>query len=261
MTGLDTRDGTRPRPFLTAAWRRLVMLNYEIDPAVLHPLVPRGVVLDTWGGMTLVSMVGFEFLDTRLLGVPVPFHRDFDEINLRFYVRRDTADGPRRGVVFVKEIVPRPALAAVARLAYGERYVSRPMRHRIDLADDGVTPAGLVGYAWYDGGSWHRLHATTTGEARLPAAGSQEEFVTEHYWGYAAQRDGGCVEYRVEHPRWNVWRATDARLDCDVAQVYGPHFTEALTADPVSAFVADGSPVTVRAGARLPHPPGAVSGS
>jgi uncharacterized protein YqjF (DUF2071 family) len=226
------------------------MLNYEIDPDVLRPLVPRGVRLDTWEGRTLVSMVGFEFLRTRLLGVPVPFHRDFDEINLRFYVRRDTADGPRRGVVFVKEIVPRPALAAVARLAYGERYVSRPMRHRIDLADDGVTPAGGVGYSWYDAGSWHRLHARTTGDARLPAAGSQEEFVTEHYWGYAAQRDGGCVEYRVEHPRWNVWQASDAGLECDVTHVYGPRFAEALGATPVSAFIADGSPVTVRAGSR-----------
>ncbi|WP_211341537.1 YqjF family protein [Myceligenerans xiligouense] len=181
MTGPTARRGPRSRTFLTAEWRRLVMLSYDIDPDVLRPLVPRGVVLDTWDGRTLVSMVGFEFLDTRLLGVPVPFHRDFDEINLRFYVRRDTAEGPRRGVVFVKEIVPRPALAAVARIAYGERYVSRPMRHRIDLSDDGVTPAGLVGYAWYDGGTWHRLHATTTGEARPPAAGSQEEFVTEHY--------------------------------------------------------------------------------
>ncbi|GAB4085677.1 DUF2071 domain-containing protein [Myceligenerans cantabricum] len=245
------RSAARPRAFLTAEWRRLVMLNYEADPEALRPLVPRGVVLDSWQGRTLVSMVGFEFLDTRLLGVPVPFHRDFDEINLRFYVRRDTDDGPRRGVVFVKEIVPRPALAAVARLAYGERYVSRPMRHRVDLADDGVTPAGLVGHAWYDGGSWQRLHATTAGDPRLPGPGSQEEFVTEHYWGYAAQRDGGCVEYRVEHPRWKVWQARAAELDCDVAHVYGTRFAEALLAPPVSAFVADGSPVTVRPGSRM----------
>src|SRR5690606_40211851 len=96
-------------------WRRLVMLNYDVDPAVLRPLVPHGVELDTWEGRYLVSVVGFQFLDTRLLGVPVPFHRDFDEINLRFYVRRRADDGWRRGVVFVKEIVPRRALAAVAR--------------------------------------------------------------------------------------------------------------------------------------------------
>ncbi|GAA1857504.1 DUF2071 domain-containing protein [Myceligenerans crystallogenes] len=252
-----SRTRTSPK-FLSAQWRRLVMLNYEIDPGVLSPLVPAGVELDTHDGRTLVSMVGFEFLDTRLhagpVGVPVPYHRNFDEINLRFYVRRETAgaEAARRGVVFVKEIVPRPALAAVARLAYGERYVSRPMRHRIELADDGETPAGLVGYAWREGRTWQRLHAEVTGAPALPEPGSHEEFVTEHYWGYAAQRDGSCVEYQVEHPRWRVWQARHAELDCDVATVYGPRFREALRTAPYSAFVADGSGVAVRRGRRLP---------
>ncbi|MFD6447768.1 DUF2071 domain-containing protein [Promicromonospora sp. NPDC060204] len=176
-----TSENAHPEPrtglFLSAEWRRLLMLSYEIDPDALRPLVPRGVELDTWDGRHLVSMVAFQFLDTRLLGVPVPFHRDFDEINLRFYVRRRADDGWRRGVVFVKEIVPRWALATVARVVYGEKYVARPMRHRIDLHDGEVTP--------------------------------------------------------------------------DVEQVYGRPFAESLAAAPFSAFVADGSPVVVRRGARL----------
>lgn len=237
--------------FLTARWRRLVMLSYAVDPAALRPLVPRGVELDTWDGTHLVSMVGFRFLDTRLLGVPVPFHRDFDEINLRFYVRRRAADGWRRGVVFVKEIVPRPALAAVARLAYGENYVARPMRHRIDLHDGEVTPGGLVEYSWRDAGAWHHVRATAVGSAQPLVEGSHEQFVTEHYWGYAAQRGGGSVEYRVEHPSWQVRQARDPGLECDVEHVYGRPFVESLAAEPVSAFVADGSAVTVRRGARM----------
>jgi len=233
--------------FLTAQWRRLLMVNYEVDPGALRPLVPRGVELDTWDdGRHLVSVVGFRFLDTRLLGVPVPLHRDFDEINLRFYVRRKGPEGWRRGVVFVKEIVPRPALAVVARLAYGENYVARPMRHRADLHDGEPVPGGLVEYSWRDAGTWNQVRATVKGGPQPLVEGSHEQFVTEHYWGYAAQRGGGTLEYRVEHPSWQVWEARDAVLGCDVAHVYGPQFTEALAARPVSTFVANGSAVTVR---------------
>ena len=247
VTGPDARTGK----FLAAQWRRLVMLNYEADPTVLRPLVPRGVERDTWGGKHFVSVVGFQFLDTRLLGVPVPFHRDFDEINLRFYVRRRADDGSRRGVVFVKEIVPRPALAAVARAVYGEKYVARPMRHRIDLAADRDTPDGVVEYSWRDAGAWHHVRATTQGGAEPLVEGSQEQFITEHYWGYAAQLDGGTIEYQVGHPPWRVWRAASSELDCNVDVHYGKGFASALSAKPVSAFLAEGSPITVRRGVRM----------
>ena len=126
------RDSSSPprRPFLTAEWRTLAMLNYEVDPALVQPLAPRGTEIDFWEGRTYVSMVGFLFLGTRLLGVPPPLHRNFEEVNLRFYLRREAAGEVRRGVAFVKEIVPRWAIAQVARLAYNENYVSLPMRHR-----------------------------------------------------------------------------------------------------------------------------------
>lgn len=239
------------RPFLTAEWRSLAMLNYEIDPAVLRPLVPRGTELDAFEGRTLVSVVGFLFLDTRVLGVPVPFHRDFEEVNLRFYVRRRDTEGWRRAVVFVRELVPRRAIAWLARALYNEPYRALPMRHRVDLA------TGEVTYEWRHAGRWHRIEAETVGAPTLPAPGSEEEFVTEHYWGYTAQRDGGCKEYRVEHPPWPAWQVRRARLDCDIARLYGPPFAEALSARPRSAFVAEGSAVTVYAGRRLPSSPAA----
>lgn len=234
------------KPFLTARWVHLVMLNYEIDAAVLSPFVPAGVELDAWDGRMLVSMVGFQFLDTRVRGIPIPFHRHFDEVNLRFYVRREQDGELRRGVVFVKEIVPRRAIAWVARTIYNENYVALAMAH-----DDGIGKDGGLEYRWKLDGAWHRLGATVVGEPTLPAAGSEGEFITEHYWGYAAQRDGSTVEYRVEHPQWRVWQAVQPVFDSDVAALYGPRFVPALSADPVSCFVAEGSEVTVRRGGHL----------
>ncbi|HEU0299828.1 MAG TPA: DUF2071 domain-containing protein [Longimicrobium sp.] len=239
---------TAAAPFLTAEWRWLAMLNYEVDAALLRPLVPAGTELDAWGGVTYASVVGFLFLDTRVLGVPIPFHRDFEELNLRFYVRRRGPEGWRRGVVFVKEIVPRLAIAAVARTVYNENYVAMPMRHRVDVS---VDAGGTVEYGWRFRGRWCGLRAAVRGPAGPLRAGSEEEFITEHYWGYARQRDGGTVEYQVEHPRWNVWRAESAALECDLARLYGPGFAECLSAPPRSALVADGSPIVVRAGRRL----------
>jgi uncharacterized protein len=222
------------------------MLNWPVDPAILQPFVPRGTELDAWEGKTFVSAVGFLFLDTRLFGIPVPFHRSFEEVNLRFYVGRDGPEGRRRGVCFVREIVPRWAVAFLARAVYNERYIALPMRHRVEPA-----PNGLAEYAWKHGGRWSSLRARFSGEPEALRAGSEEEFITEHYWGYAAQRDGGTVEYRVEHPSWRVWRAHDGVLDADVAALYGPQFTAPLAAPPSSVFVADGSPVVVRRARRI----------
>jgi uncharacterized protein YqjF (DUF2071 family) len=242
----------RPGRFLTATWRDLVMINYEVDPAVVRPLVPQGTELDGWGGRTLVSMVGFRFLDTRVLGLAIPGHRNFEEVNLRFYVRRMAPDGPRRGVVFIREIVPKAAVAWAARTIYNENYVAWAMRHDVRLPDGaGAAGRGFAVYGWRSGGRWHELGASVEGTASLPAPGSQEEFITEHYWGYARQRDGSTIEYRVEHPQWRVWPATDARFSCDVAAVYGAQYVPSLSAPPASAFVADGSPVAVRRGVRL----------
>ncbi|MBI2212563.1 MAG: DUF2071 domain-containing protein [Acidobacteria bacterium] len=235
--------------FLTAAWRNLVMLNYEIDPALLASRVPRGTELDSFDGRTFVSVVGFLFLDTRVLGVPIPLHRDFEELNLRFYVRREAEGEIRRGVVFVKEIVPRAAIAWVARTVYNENYVAMPMRHHVRLPVPGGD--GRVEYSWDSGSRWNRVSARMAGPPEPIAPGSHEELVAEHYWGYAAQRDGGTVEYEVEHPPWRVWRALDPALDCDVSRLYGDEFLPALSTAPASAFVAEGSEIVVRQGRRM----------
>lgn len=235
--------------FLTAEWRQLAMLNFEVDPQVLAPYVPLGTELDAWRGRHLVSVVGFLFLNTRVYGVPIPFHRNFEEVNLRMYVRRQAAEGWRRGVVFIKEIVPRAAIAWTARAIYHEPYVALPMRHQIGQAASGVRS---VGYYWWYGGRENALKLSAAGPARELAPGSEAEFITEHYWGYNRQRDGSTMEYRVEHPRWRVSDAAGASLDCEVAKLYGERFREYLERPPASALLAEGSPVTVYAGVALP---------
>ena len=223
------------------------MLNFVVDPKIVESLVPSGTEIDFENGETYLSMVGFLFLDTRLLGLPVPLHRDFEEVNLRFYVRRKSADTWRRGVVFVRELVPKRAIATIARVFYGEPYLAVPMSHEIEHTDGKLK----VKYSWRRGTKGESINMNASGEAQAIPAGSHAEFITEHYWGYAVQRDGGTVEYQVEHPRWLVWEAVDSRLDCDVRAVYGAAFVEALSAAPGSAFVALGSAVTVRRGVRI----------
>jgi len=223
------------------------MLNYAIDPAPLLPLVPPGTELDGWSGRTYVSMVGFLFLDTRVRGLAIPFHRHFEEVNLRFYVRRRGPEGWRRGVVFVRELVPRRAIAVVARLLYHEPYLALPMRHETGESAGRVRAA----YHWRFRRRWHSLEVTAQGEPGPAAPGSEAEFITEHFWGYNAQRDGGTLEYRVEHPRWRVWAATDSRLEGELAPLYGPALAACLAASPTSAFLAEGSPVTVMRGTRI----------
>jgi uncharacterized protein YqjF (DUF2071 family) len=234
--------------FLTAEWRYLAMLNYEVDPAILASFVPSGTELDFWNGKTFVSLVGFLFQKTRVRGMPVPFHQNFEEVNLRFYVRRKADDGWRRGVVFIRELVPRMAIAFVARKFYNENYVALPMSHQIEKSREEIKS---VSYSWRFGGSENYIKLTTRGGAQLLVKGSEQEFITEHYWGYAKQPDGSTLEYRVEHPRWRVWETQAAELNCDAAKLYGEIFGDALNRPPSSAFLADGSDVIVYKGVKL----------
>jgi len=236
-----------PAPFLAAEWRSLAMLNYEVDPTLLAPLVPKGTELDRYNSRTYISLVGFRFERTRVRGLWIPFHSDFDEVNLRFYVRRTVGTEVRRGVVFIREVVPRWAIAAVARSVYGERYVALAMRHRISgpVSEGGRT---TVKYAWRVAGRWAELDLECEGKPTRPAEGSIEQFIAEHCWGYAAQPNGGTLEYRVEHEPWRVWRSTQARFTGDCASLYGPELAGLLKPAPDSALLAEGSAVLVYPG-------------
>lgn len=231
------------RPFLTAEWRRLIMASFEVPAGLLAARVPPGTSLDLWQGIACVSVVAFQFLDTRVWGFRIPAHRDFEEVNLRFYVRREHREGPRRGVVFIREIVPRRAIALAAKLLYNEPYITRPTRSSIE-------PARFA-YGWRGPGGWSGLEATVTGAPAAPAPDSLESFIAEQHWGYTAQADGGTLEYRVEHPRWAVWPGAAGGLTGDVGELAPGALGDGLRGTPMSLFVAEGSAVSVYRGQRL----------
>lgn len=212
------------------------MLNYAVDPELLSEFVPAGTELDQFEGSTFVSLIGFEFNKTRMLNQAVPFHQSFEEVNLRFYVRR----GSRRGVVFVRELVPKLAVTAIARLIYGERYSCVAMSHRVETADGNVKAE----YGWGSGPSCCSIALDTSLPGYMPAEGSLSQFISEHYWGYAI-RAGRTVEYQVDHPQWKVREAETARFSGDGEKYYGPVFADVLQKPPDSAFLAEGSAVTV----------------
>lgn len=235
--------------FLAAEWKNLVVVNYRVEPEVLQTYVPQGVELDDFNGHHIVSLVAFQFCDTKVLGMPIPWHRDFEEINLRCYVKRVLPGEIRRGVTFIKELVPRRAIAFIARTLYNENYHTRSTSHDMSFNADG----GRISYSWIDDGSKSQISATVAEGLSQLAVGSVEEFTLEHYWGYTRQRDGSTKEYRVRHPQWRVWKRVEGKVSCDFAKVYGEKFRFLNSAQPSAIMVADGSSVTVSFGTRLSY--------
>jgi len=228
------------RKFLTAEWRKLIMANYEIDPGILKKYIPAGTELDTWNNKYYVSLVGFMFLKTKLRGVPIPFHSSFPEVNLRFYVHYRSGNEWKRGVVFINEFVPKPAITFVANRLYKERYITCTMKHKWQI-DEQLT----IGYYWKKNKKWNVLEVIANPGSNEIKQGSKEEFITEHYWGYSSLDKHTTGEYEVAHPRWGIYSIEKYKIDCDFKQLYGNDFDILDQVQPASVFLAEGSPVTI----------------
>ncbi len=272
--------------FLTARWRKLIMAQYEVSPDILQRRLPPGLELDLFHGHCYVSLVGFLFDQVRILGLPIPFHTQFEEVNLRYYVRRPMPDGSyRRGVVFLSEIVPKPAITLVARTLYGEAYSTAPTRHSWKIAGlpFGMKPAkggrlrarqhfrdlkaavpapphdavpwhnsqSEIEYEWKHRGLWQRVGVRAENRLEPIQPGSLDEFITEHYWGYAPNRGGGTTEYAVEHRSWQVYPIHEHRIACNFGSLYGPDFTDLASRPPEHVLLAEGAPVSIRWGGRI----------
>ena len=228
-------------PFLKASWINLLMANFQVDKKILEPYKPAFTELDDWNGKNYVSLVGFLFTDTEVMGFRFPQHTDFEEVNLRFYVRYKEDGEWKRGVVFIKEIVPKMMITLIANTLFHEHYVTHPMSHRFEET------AGVfkVDYYWQIADRWNYLKAQASLNKEKIQPGSEEEFITEHYWGYTKVNARKTTSYEVQHPKWNIHRVHSFDMKCDTARLYGKQFEEVLAAKPTSVFLADGSEINV----------------
>ena len=229
--------------FLTAEWRKLVFANYEVDPHILQKYVPNGTELDIFNGSCFVSLVGFKFCNTRLKGFRIPFHSDFEEVNLRFYVRYKKNGDWKRGVVFIKEIVPKPAITFVANTIYKENYQTLPMRHVWEQHEASLK----VVYQWKLE-KWHTFEVLAQPAPHEIQPETCEEFITEHYWGYAQASSTKTSEYEVTHPKWQLYPVNSFKIDVDFGMVYGSEFSFLTPETPKTVFLAEGSEIRVKPG-------------
>lgn len=243
------------RPFLNASWINLLMANFHVDKKILAPYKPAFTELDDWNGNHYVSLVGFLFKDTAVKGMRIPFHTNFQEVNLRFYVRYKEKGEWRRGVVFIKELVPRFMITFIANTLYHEHYETRRMSHTFSTTSTDLS----VEYKWMTGSTvhayakrfggqvreWNYLQASAALHKQAIAVGSEEEFITEHYWGYTRISDSKTSAYEVQHPKWNIHPVRTFDFQCNVREVYGDQFVDPLATTPTSVFLADGSPISV----------------
>ncbi len=227
--------------FLTAEWRKLIMANYVVDPLVLQSFLPAGTELDHYNNKCFVSLVGFMFKKVKIKGFSIPWHRHFPEVNLRFYVKYKENDQWKRGVVFISEIVPKPAITFVANTLYKEHYTTMPMKHDWIEEENEL----LVRYEWKKGNRWSKLQVVSETFATSLVINSEEEFITEHFWGYSAVSVNKTAEYHVMHPRWEIYKVKEYMIECDFETIYGTKFSFLNKEKPVSVFLAEGSPVTI----------------
>jgi len=227
--------------FLTAEWRRLAIANYAVDPDLLRKYLPYKTELDLWNNTCYISLVGFMFVNTKLKGVKIPFHSDFQEVNLRFYVGYKHESDWRRGVVFIKEFVPKLALTWVANRIYQENYETIPMEHKWETNGNQLETE----YRWKHG-DWNSFHVQSDNELQHIETGSEAEFIAEHYWGYTKCAAAKTSEYAVEHPQWKMYTVQHYSIKVDFLKCYGNEFAFLSNEKPASVFLAEGSDVQVK---------------
>lgn len=232
--------------FLTAEWRKLAIANYPVDPILLKPFLPHNTELDIWENKCYISLIGFMFLNTRLKSFRIPFHSNFEEVNLRFYVRYKENGFWKRGVTFIKEIVPKLAITFFANTLYNEKYQTLPMSHYWIIDDKYLD----IEYKWKNR-NWNSIKVKAENVSLPIKINSEEDFITEHYWGYSKINNSQTTEYGVEHPRWNSYKIIDYSIDVDFGEVYGKQFAFLSEVKPYSVMLAEGSEILIRSGNKI----------
>jgi len=226
--------------FLQASWENLIMANYEIEPSILVPYLPNGVELDFFNNKAYVSLVGFMFRQTKLFGIPIPFFGSFEEINLRFYVKKIENRKIKKGVVFINETVPFKIVALLANKLYKEHYISIPTKNSIDIAEH-----KHIQYQWKINSKWNTIEVKSEKYKHQIVQDSIEQFIFERYFGFTKLSDSSTQEYRIHHPKWTTNKLLNTRVDCDFTSMYGPAFTGLNNQTPDSILLAEGSLVSI----------------
>ena len=228
---------------MVADFQYLVFLNYQVDRDLLTSRIPHGVQLQLFNGKAYISVVAFLFKNLQVAGIPAPFHQEFEQVNLRFYVKQGTAASEKRGVVFIREIVPKTLLATAARVLFNEKYLSLPMRHDFQIEKN---QTNSVEYGWQTERQECSLRAVFDNQWSYPEANSAEHFFMARPYSFTRRKDGATNEMILEHPLWRTAPVIDARAEYDIPEIFGAEFVPYLTLLPASVFIAEGSPITLK---------------
>ncbi len=227
--------------FLRAEWNNLIMANFAVPPEILLPFVPAKTELDFFEGDAYISLVGLMFLNTRIFGLSIPYHNNFEEVNLRFYVRHNERGNWTRGVVFIKEIVPRQAVAFFANNLYYEKYITLKMKHfHLENVEYSET-----GYEWLHQNKWHSFSAKAAKKSTRIRLGTSEEFLADHYYGFSKYNDTKTYIYQVDHPVWETFKVLDYSIDCDFGSLYGERFSFLNKIAPRTVLMTQGSQIKI----------------
>jgi len=227
--------------FLKANWENIIMANYLVPKSLLLPYLPKGIELDLFENNAYISLVGFMFKNTKLFNIPIPYFGTFEEINLRFYVKRKNNEVFNRGVVFINETVPYKIVAYLANKLYNESYSTVRTKHEWSFTNE----LKKIEYQWQVNKDWNRIYVEANTTSNTFVAGSLEEFIYEHYYGYAKVDKQETEEYKIHHPSWKVNTVLQSDINCDFKAMYGNDFGYLNTIKPHSVFIAEGSGVEV----------------
>ncbi|OAQ38029.1 hypothetical protein A5893_16480 [Pedobacter psychrophilus] len=222
------------------------MANYKVNAEILEKYVPPNTQLDSYNGNYYVSLIGFMFLDTRIKGIKIPFHVNFEEVNLRFYVKYNDREVWKRGAVFISEVVSKPMIALVANTLFHEHYEVLKTKHCWEKHSD----YQKVSYQWKKK-NWYELSVLADINAKKIISGSEEEFITEHYFGYTKTGKNKSLEYDVEHKKWEIYNVKEFNVKTDFEDLYGKDFAFLNEAKPNSVFLVEGSEILIRDGKKV----------
>lgn len=226
---------------LRAEWNNIIMANYAVPKELLLPYVPYKTELDFFESETYVTLAGFMFLNTQMLGFDIPFHSNFEEVTLRFYVKSTRGLAAKRGVVFIKEIVPKYAITLLANTVFGQNYMTLKMKsfHQ-DMGDHMETA-----YEWKHLDKWNKLTAKA-GKRSTPIRQNRfNEFIADHYYGFRKNGETKTYQYEVEHELWETFNVIDYSVNCDFGSLFGNEFSILNKEKPKSVFMLKGSEIRI----------------